>query len=261
MPPAAIAGGVAVVIDVIRASTTITAALANAAAGVFPVESVEQAKRKAAILGPATLLGGERGGVRIEGFHLGNSPRDYTSERVADHQIVFTTTNGTAALAACQDAAVVLIGSLVNCTAVAEAARAAAVEHQAAVHLVCAGVERRVADEDLLGAGAIVAAAERLFPADTFDDDAKASRQQFLEASGLQDGTPATAALAASLNHTEGGRRIIALGMQDDLPVVAALDSLTTVPALDRERGILLPLPNEQTVMDPSRPLRLHSRP
>lgn len=248
-------------IDVIRASTTITAALANAAAGVFPVESIEQAKRKAASLGHATLLGGERGGIRIEGFDLGNSPRDYTRDRVAGRQIVFTTTNGTAALAACQDAAVVLIGSIVNCTAVAEAARAAAVEHQAAVHLVCAGVERQVADEDLLGAGAIVAAAERLFPTDTFDDDARDARQRFLEASRRPDSTPATAALATSLSHTEGGRRIMILGMQDDLAVVAALDSLTTVPLLDPRQGVLLPLTDERPVMDPSRPLRLHSRP
>lgn len=112
MPPAAVAGGVAVVIDVIRASTTITTAVANGAASVFPVESVERARERASSLGQGTLLGGERGGIRIEGFDLGNSPREYTPERVAGHQIVFTTTNGTAALAACHEAAVVMIGCL-----------------------------------------------------------------------------------------------------------------------------------------------------
>jgi phosphosulfolactate phosphohydrolase-like enzyme len=177
MPPAAVAGGVAVVIDVIRASTTITTAVANGAASVFPVESVERALERASSLGEGTLLGGERGGIRIEGFDLGNSPREYTPERVAGHQIVFTTTNGTAALAACHEAAVVMIGCLVNRSAVAVAARAAAVEHQTAVHLVCAGVERQLAEEDLLGAGAILDAAADRFPHDAFDDDDRSTAE------------------------------------------------------------------------------------
>jgi len=237
MPPASVAGGVAVVIDVIRASTTITTALANAAAGVVPVASVETARARAGQLGSGTLLGGERGGVRIDGFDLGNSPRDYTRERVAGRRIVFTTTNGTAALAACQAAATVMIGSLVNRTAVAEAARAAATSHAAAVHLVCAGVERQVADEDLLGAGAILDAASRLFPDDAFDAAAIAARQRFHDACGAD-----ARSLAATLATTEGGRRIATLGMQDDLPVVAALDALAIVPQLAPEDGVLLPL-------------------
>ncbi len=246
MPPIALAGGVAVVIDVIRASTTITTALAHVADGVFPVESVEMAKQKAASLGPTALLGGERGGIRIEGFDLGNSPRDYTRERVGGRQIVFTTTNGTAALAACREATVVMIGSLVNRTAVARAAMAAAEEHHAAVHLVCAGVEGQIADEDLLGAGGILDAAMTLFPADTFDQAAEAARGRFQQACQPHTNRPVTEMLAHVLADTEGGRRITALGMQDDLAVVAALDSLTTVPVLDREHGALFPLPSTQ---------------
>ncbi len=244
MPPTAPAGGVAVVIDVIRASTTIITALANAATGVFPVESVEMAKQKAASLGPATLLGGERGGIRIAGFDLGNSPRDYTTQRIGGQQVVFTTTNGTAAIAACREATVVMIGSLVNRTAVARAARAAAAEHQAAVHLVCAGVEGHVADEDLLGAGGILAAAMELFPADTFDQAAQAACARFQKACQPHTKRPVSEMLANALAETEGGRRIAALGMQDDLAVVAGLDSLTTVPVLVRERGVLRPLPS-----------------
>ena len=145
MPETAVTGGIAVVIDVIRASTTITTALAEGAASVVPVATVDAARGRRQQLGGNTLLGGERGGVRIEGFDLGNSPREYTRQRVGGHDIVFTTTNGTAALAACDGAAVILIGSLVNRTAVAAAARAAATQLGAAVHLVCAGVERQAA--------------------------------------------------------------------------------------------------------------------
>ena len=243
MPPAAVAGGVAVVIDVIRASTTITTAVANGAASVFPVESVERARERASSLGQGTLLGGERGGIRIEGFYLGNSPREYTPERVAGHQIVFTTTNGTAALAACHEAAVVMIGCLVNRSAVAVAARAAAVEHQTAVHLVCAGVERQLAEEDLLGAGAILDAAADRFPHDAFDDAAVAALTRFRDARGEQQpGTASNEALAASLADTTGGRRIVALGMRADLAVVAALDSLSTIPVLTPQKDRLLPL-------------------
>ena len=242
MPPAAVAGGIAVVIDVIRASTTITTAVANGAAGVFPVESVERARERASSLGEDTLLGGERGGIRIDGFGLGNSPREYTPERVAGHQIVFTTTNGTAALAACHEAAVVMIGCLVNRTAVAVAARAAAVKHQTAVHLVCAGVERQVAEEDLLGAGAILDAAADRYPHDVFDDAAITALKSFRDARGEQQGTTSNEALASSLADTPGGRRIVALGMHADLPIVAALDSLSTIPVLTPQKDRLLPL-------------------
>lgn len=247
MPVGAVAGGIAVVIDVIRASTTIITALAHDAAGVIPTDAVEKARSRAAMLGGETLLGGERGAVRIDGFQLGNSPREYTREQVAGRPIVFTTTNGTAALAACQDAAVVLIGSLVNRTAVAAAARRAAARVAAqadpvAVHLVCAGVEGQVADEDLLGAGAIADAAQALFPDDALDQAAKEARAQFLTAAGHHTGAAAIAQLTASLASTEGGRRIVALGMQDDLPIVAALDAHQTVPIFDPTSGVLTPI-------------------
>ncbi len=123
MPPAVVAGGVAVVIDVIRASTTITTALSHDAEAVYPVETVDEARALSDTFETVPLLGGERGGVRIDGFNLGNSPREYTPAEVRHRRIVFTTTNGTAAIAACREAAEILIGGLVNRSAVATAAR------------------------------------------------------------------------------------------------------------------------------------------
>jgi len=107
IPQGSVAGGIAVVIDVLRASTTIITALAHGAAGVRPALTTEQARELAAGsgAGPAMLLGGERGGLRIDGFDLGNSPLEYAPARVAGRRIVITTTNGTAALDACGAAA------------------------------------------------------------------------------------------------------------------------------------------------------------
>src|SRR5690606_11885535 len=82
--PAALQGGVAVVIDILRASTTIVHALAEGARAVLPFESVDDARAAAAIQSPGSaLLGGERGGERIEGFDLGNSPLEYTPDVVS----------------------------------------------------------------------------------------------------------------------------------------------------------------------------------
>ena len=239
MPPGAVAGGVAVVIDTIRASTTITSALAHGAAGVFPVKELEQATAKAATLGRDTLLGGERGGIRIDGFDLGNSPREYNRDVVAGRQIVFTTTNGTAALAACRGAAVAMIGSFVNRAAVAAAARAAALERRVAIHLVCGGLHGEPSDDDTLGAGAILDAALRQHPGDTFSPESLVAREQFLTACGHHTGEAAAKHLATALANTPGGRNIIALGMQADLPIVAALDSLPLVPTVDPATGVL----------------------
>ena len=125
---------------------------------VRPVLTVEEAREEAAALG--AMLGGERGGVKIEGFDLGNSPREYARDRVGGRPIVITTTNGTAAVNACAGAAEVLIGAIVNRSAVAAAAHALALEHGGCdVHLVCAGTEGAVTEEDLLAAGAILDAA------------------------------------------------------------------------------------------------------
>src|SRR5687768_10758642 len=123
--PAELAGGVVVVIDVLRASTTITYALAAGAREVIPCLEIEEARAAAAKLPPGqAVLGGERHGLPIEGFDLGNSPRDYTPQRVGGKTVVFTTTNGTKAMMQCRQAAGVLIGSYVNFSALVQTLRA-----------------------------------------------------------------------------------------------------------------------------------------
>ena len=152
LDPDELAGATAVVIDVLRASTTICHALAAGAREMIPCLEVDEAWRiAAAAVALRPILGGEREGVRIEGFDLGNSPEEYRPETVGGRAIVFTTTNGTAAMAACRAAQRVLIGAFVNFSAMCEQSRS-----RAQVHLICAGTKRKITREDVLCAGAIV---------------------------------------------------------------------------------------------------------
>ena len=148
LPPAALAGATALVIDVLRASTTMITALAHGCLAVVPVAEVEEARGRARGL-PGALVAGERGGDPPAGFDLGNSPLEFTSERVAGRTIVFTTSNGTRALLAARPAAAVGVAGFVNLSAAADWA----LEQARDLVLVCAGElgARSVEDEACAG--------------------------------------------------------------------------------------------------------------
>lgn len=233
MPPGSAAGGIAVVIDVLRASTTMITALAHGAVAVMPRRSIEEARAAAAAC-PGAVLGGERGCVRIEGFDVGNSPLEYTLARVAGRTVVITTTNGTAALAACHEATEVLVGAMVNRTAVAAAAkRLALAQGLSAVHLVCAGTDGEVTREDVLTAGAILDAAAHDDDAthDSLDEPARVAREQYRElvknhVSNLSN------SIVHAFRDSAGGKNLVALGMECDITAAATIDSLPVVPRL-----------------------------
>ena len=118
-----------VVFDVLRATSTMTVALANGATGILPCETIDEAVSAGASK-PELLLAGERNGLRIRAsvsggvdFDLGNSPREMTTEAVSGRQLAMTTTNGTRALKACKGARRVWIGSFLNLTALGQAIR------------------------------------------------------------------------------------------------------------------------------------------
>ena len=116
-----LAGRIVVVMDIVRASTTITAGLAAGCAGFSPVASLAAARRIVREhADEAILLGGERQGIIVPGFDLGNSPGEYHSGNVLGKRVAFTTTNGTRVIAAAKDAERVVIGALVNLEAVAQ---------------------------------------------------------------------------------------------------------------------------------------------
>jgi len=141
----------AVVVDVLRATTTLTHALANGATRVVPAATVEDA-RAARDRTPGALLCGEREGRRIEGFDLGNSPDEYPPATVTGRTLVFASTNGSRAMLEARTARRVLLGAFVNLSAVVDAVRG-----DAGVTVVCAGKLGRFCLEDAACAGMLCA--------------------------------------------------------------------------------------------------------
>ena len=147
-----------VVFDVLRATSTFVTALYHGAKAVVPVAEIDEAlaiRRRQ----PGFLLAGERDGVKIRAgqisgvdFDLGNSPREFTPEKVSDRTIISTTTNGTRALRACAGAQTVLAGSFLNLSVTAQFIRRL---QSTQILLVCAGTRENVALEDVLAAGAL----------------------------------------------------------------------------------------------------------
>lgn len=232
--PDALAGGVVVVIDVLRASTVIVHALAAGAREVIPCLEIEDARRVAA--GLLAVLGGERGGLPIEGFDLGNSPEEYTPEKVAAKTVVFTTTNGTRAMQQCRQAKRVLIGAFVNARAVVEALRGE--DH---VHLLCAGTRGEITREDVLLAGLL---AERISasldegaqPAE-INDQLLLARECFRASVNLPAGTfDIDDQLRRELRRTQGGCNLLAIGLDLDIDAAARIDRFSIVPELDLRR-------------------------
>jgi 2-phosphosulfolactate phosphatase len=211
-----------VVIDVLRATTTMVHALASGARSVLPAGGVEEAARKADQIGrDAVVLCGERDCEPIRGFQLGNSPLEFTTERVAGKTLVMTTTNGTVALLAAAGADRCYIGALVNVSAVA---RRLAQEGGDAL-LLCAGRQGAFALEDALCAGLIV----------------RGVREESGPVSG-NDGMYAAARLSARrptpalLARTAAGRRLREIGRRDDIAFCARQDLYEGVPVFDEHR-------------------------
>lgn len=159
-------GKIAVVIDVLRATSVITTALANGARSVIPVTTVEEAQRRfAACDAASTLKGGERNSIKIDGFDLGNSPLEYKKTVVAGKDIVFTTTNGTQALNGVQGANEVVLACFRNMAAVADYL----LRVQKDVVIVCAGTRGQFSLDDGLCAGRLVSLLKQQTKVETDD--------------------------------------------------------------------------------------------
>lgn len=201
---------VAVVVDVMRATSTIAQALAGGYERVLCCRDVDDARALRAELGDDAVLGGERNAVRIDGFDLGASPRDYVEPRAST--VVMTTTNGTRTiLAAAASAEHVLLGSLLNLDAVATAAAGPGED----VTIVCAGFQGSFAVDDAYCAGRIV---------DRLDGD-------------RSDAAVAAAAIARAFPTAWEGvnaRTYGPPGLEDDLRWCTQENTLAVVPRLAR---------------------------
>lgn len=234
-----LAGGAVVVIDVLRATTTIIHAVAAGVREVIPCLEIEEARRVAAGFPAGTaLLGGERGGVKIEGFDLGNSPEEYNHASVGGKTVVLTTTNGTRAMMLCRQAQRVLIGAFVNASAIA---RSLAREER--VHLLCAGTDGKITREDVLLGGRVVHCLLRELAEDKPEQNdacriARQCYQNLLAIVGIDLSAGANArfeeiaALTQELRHSYGARNLIEVGLGQDIEVAAQVDRFDVVPEL-----------------------------
>jgi len=214
-------GRTVVMIDVLRASTTIITALRNGAKEVIPVSTVESAvKISGNLFGDVILLGGERNGKTIEGFHLGNSPAEYTEERVKGKSIIFSTTNGSQAMVKARYARDMLVCAFVNLSTVAAFIRDAGHDFV----IVCAGSNGMFSLEDAVCAGGLI---QKLGEAPRLTlelSDAAQASLTLHKAFGR--------GILRMMKTTEHGRSLAELGFEQDLAVCAAVDTVPVLPQL-----------------------------
>ncbi len=223
-----------VVLDILRATTTIATALHRGARAILPFATVEETLAAYRSM-PGALLAGERGGLKISGetsggvpFDFGNSPREFTAGRVRDRTILMTTTNGTRALQACAGVRWVFAGSLVNLFVTAQAARQTGARH---LVVVCAGTGEDMALEDVLAAGALC---ERIADGGSVEwsDAARVA---------LRAWTAVSADPCHEIRHARNARRLLSIpDLAGDVEYCLQTDSIPAVACLCEGRELRL---------------------
>ena len=210
-----------VVIDVLRASTSIVTALNNGAKEIIPATTVESAvKISGNLFGDVILLGGERNGKMIEGFSLGNSPFDYSEEKVKGKSIIFSSTNGSQAMVKARYARQMVICGFVNISAVIAFLQ----KDPNDLVVVCAGNNGMLSMEDSVCAGMLL---HRLSEEKAFDFS-------------FSDGAVAAMALHKSggknifkmIKSSDHGKYLESIGFGEDLKVCAGVDTIPVLPQL-----------------------------
>ena len=211
-------GKTTVVIDVLRASNTIITALSNGAKEIVPVASIEFAvKVSGGMFGGQTLLGGERNTKKIDGFALGNSPLEYTTDVVSGKSIVLFTTNGSRAIAKAKFSENLLICSFSNIAAIAK--HLAKLKHD--FEILCAGRNNSFSLEDSICAGKLILYMQEL--------------DEKLE---LTDSSNACLALnktfgkdvSKMLKNSDHGKLLIENGFEEDLIHCSKVNNTKVVP-------------------------------
>ena len=228
---------VCIVVDVLRASSSIVTLLDRGARPVLAAGSIEEARSMHQRL-PGYLLCGERGGLPPEGFDYGNSPAEFSRLQFEGRGAILATSNGTRLLAVLAEAPAVLAGCLLNRTAAAQAAVKAAGERRLDIVVACSAAYggSTFVLEDAVGAGAIVEAALSATPSLEASDAARFARDAFLTAR-----SDLGRAIAGSYHAGE----LMEAGFTDDVAYCAQVDVSQMVPALQRlEDGALALLPD-----------------
>jgi 2-phosphosulfolactate phosphatase len=213
-----------VILDVLRASTTIIMALNNGAREIIPVASIESAvKISGSLFGEVTLRGGERNGKMIKGFNLGNSPLEYNETAVKGKSIIYCTTNGSVAMAKSRYARTLAIGAFVNLSKIVDFIQ----EENKDFLFICAGRLNSVGHfsiEDAVCAGMIV---QKLLKNESqkieLSDSAKAANALY-KSFGRS--------IVKMLRTSEHGKYLNEIGFGEDLKVCAAIDTIPVIPML-----------------------------
>lgn len=215
---------VCIVVDVLRASSSIVALLERGAGAVLPAASIAQA-REIAQGQPGVLLCGEEDNLAPPGFDYGNSPVQFSRLNLDGRLVILATSNGTRLLSQVAEAPVVLVGCFLNRRLVASKALVLAQDQGLNLTVVCAGAHggRVFALEDALGAGAIVDAAQRRHRAAKLTDGAQAALAAF---------RACRRRLAEAVAFSAHARDLIELGLEEDVAFCARLDACGVVPRL-----------------------------
>jgi 2-phosphosulfolactate phosphatase len=216
-------GDVIIVIDVLRCSSTIVTALANAAEGVIPTKTVKEARalRKKH---SEFLLAGERRGVKLKGFDLGNSPLEFSPQKVKGKHIILTTTSGSKAIISSKKAKHVFAGAFLNVEAIAKATLKIAEREETGISLISAGTDGRFSLEDFICAGAIAES----FPADILvhSDAVLAAMLAFEQAKQ---------SLERVIQSGYHAQYLISQGFEEDVKFCSQLSIFKLVPFLNGE--------------------------
>jgi len=215
-------GTLCVVIDVLRASTTIVTALANGCPGVIPVETPEEARALARKRN--CLLGGEREGLKPEGFDFGNSPLEYASDRIDGRAIAFTTTNGTRAIRACAESDMLVIASFLNGREVIKLLK----EESRNILIVCAGTRGKATMEDTACGGMLL---EGIRAGETPE-----AEEALALWNAHKNDLP-----SMMKNLSEHGRTLVELGFERDIEFAAHLNSCDIVALRDGDEIVRKP--------------------
>jgi 2-phosphosulfolactate phosphatase len=240
IPPGSLRGGVAVVVDVLRATTVMVHALAAGCEAIIPCAEIDEAQVAAAGLPPGkALLAGEREGLPIPGFDLGNSPAEFTPELCRGKTLVMTTTNGTRAILASLEADRVYIASFTNLQATAQEISVQFLkrDHGQSIHVVCAGTDGQISFEDSLLAGALTGKITELRLPQSPEakrlgnDEALIVLSQWLEVELFLERRP----LAQLLSLGRGGQNLQGIGRALDIDQAADFDRFRLVAELSRD--------------------------
>jgi 2-phosphosulfolactate phosphatase len=210
-----------IIIDVLRASTSIAMALHHGAKEIIPVNNVESAvKISGSLFGDVTLRAGERSGKMIEGFNLGNSPNEYTEESVKGKSIIFMTTNGSVAMVKGRHAQNLVVAGFVNLSAVVSFLK----ELSSDFMIICAGKEHDFCIEDALCAGKIINKLANEIDGHLVYNDAALAAVTLDKVLGK--------GVLKMLKNSGHGKYLSEIGFEEDITVCAGIDTIPVLPIL-----------------------------